>query len=276
MPEDDLDTGLEGLLKTAVAQGARAIPTIATPSGGIAFLVPEGYSAKELPPVNPPLLDHIHQSAAFHDADSFIAYVNAFKTATTQLFAAPGFLNNGSAVISAALDYHAKDKPGRGTHNAAYSPRYSEQWTRWQKACAHPMKQVEFAEFIEEVRNDIREPSAAQLLDIVRTFKANKAVEFDTLVYQPDGGVKLNYSEKVTQSGSSGVLPEVMKIGIPVYYRDGLYEIAVFVRFKVSGGSVVFQLKLDRADVIEEEAFKLLAAKVEKDTSVKAYLGRRT
>lgn len=270
----DMNIGDQALL-AAFNLGMRSAPAVKAPDGSLVAFVPSGSTAHTMKPVDP-LLTHVKQSVTLHDETSFVAYVNDFKGSNTRIFAEPGFLSgSGVGTIVAAIDYHRGGQvvADRVAHRAVFSPRYSEQWSRWRQSCGVPMSQVEFAEFIEENRNDIRDPSAAQLLDIVRAFKATKAVEFDSLVYQPDGGVKLAYSEKVEQKGSSGVLPEVMKLGIPVYFRGVGYEVPVWLRFKVSGGSVKFHLKMDRSDVIEDVAFNEIATRIAEATQAPVHLG---
>lgn len=273
------DISAEGLLKL-IEVGAREPKPFDIPNGGKGVLVPAGYELRQLPPVNSAVTDHIVQHVTMHDADSFIAYVNEFKVGgQTRIFAEPGFLAAGETPqIVAKLDYHEprSEVAGRVAHTARYQPRYSEQWERWTEACSKPLTQMDFADLVEEAAKDIVEPTAATLLDVVRTFKASKHVDFDSVLPTPDGSVKLHYSEQVEQRGNSAgvTLPEAMKLGIPVYFRDGLYEIKVFVRFRVTGGKALFQLKLDRADVIEDEAFKQLVERVEEATEIGAYLGR--
>lgn len=245
-----------------------------TPDGGKAIVIPGDARVHAIPPLDPQLL-RIRQSVVVHDAPSLVAYVNKHKTPDTAMFAEPGFLAEGRrAIIHVALDYHGETQPHHVAHSVRYEPRYSDQWTRWHNACREPMAQVDFAEFVEECRADIQEPSAAALLDVVRTFKASKKVEYDSVVYQPNGDVKLAYDERTEQKGSSGVLPEMIKLGIPVYFRGDLYAMPVFVRYRVGGGTVKFQMKLDRPEIIEDEAFKGLVATVSEETSVAAYLGR--
>lgn len=265
----------QGTLRAAYDIGRLAAPTIIRPDGGIVALVPHGTQQVAFDPIDKPL-PRIDQDVTMHDRDSFASYVNRYKSDKTRLFAEPGFLAGGSgAHITASLDYHLPDKPERCAHDAFYRPRYSDQWKRWNAACAQPMKQAEFAEFIEETRADIRDPDAAKLLDIVRTFKANKKVEFDSVAYQPNGDVKLYYDEKTLQQGASGILPEAMKLGIPVYFRGTVFAVPVFVRYKVGSGAVMFQLKMDRPDVIEDEAFGELVEAIAKATEIEVYLGRR-
>ncbi len=256
---------------------------IDTPDGGKAVFLPTGYQVHKMPPLLAPLT-HIQQGVLLHDVGSFIAYVNAYKVENSRIFAEPGFLaTGGKPIIKAVLDYHHSTgdtgstghppKPDRISHVAVYSPRYSDEWQKWGQACAEPLSQVDFAELIEECRDDIVNPPAAMLLDVVRAFKAKKNVQFDSLVYQPNNSVKLDYSEHVEKVGPSVSLPEIMKLGLPVYYRGDRYEIDVFVRFKLSGG-VQFSLKIDRKDRLEDEAFTKLTDSIATETSVPVHIGR--
>lgn len=253
---------------------AAGAPAHDTPNGGKVVLLPPGYQAHSMQPLDPKLL-RITQKVTLHDRDSFVAYVNRYKTEATRLFAEPGFLAGGAAHVTAVIDYHKPSEPLHGVHVAVYTPRYSEQWLRWQAVCKGALAQVQFAELVEEARADIVEPEAAKLLDIVRAFKASKKVEFDSVVYQSNGDVTLGYDEKTQQRGASGPLPEVMKLGIPVYFRGATYAVPLFVRFKVDAGSVKFTLKLDRADVIEDAAFGELTKAISEAVEIGAYLGRR-
>lgn len=257
-----------------IAAGAQRAPSHSMPDGGVGIVVPNGYRIERVPPLEP-ALPRIRQAVTMHDVASFVAYVNRFKGTATQIFAEPGFIAGGKPSLTAALDYHAPFAPDHVAHVASYAPRYSEQWTRWKAACAQPMRQADFAEFVEEVRADITSPSAAALLDIVRAFKASKKIEFDSVTYQANGDVRLTYDERTEQKGSSGVLPEQMQIGIPVYFRGPSYAVDVFVRYKVANAAVMFSLKIDRADVVEDAAFAEITGIVANETHITPYLGRR-
>lgn len=251
-----------------------AAPSIPTPTGGLAVFVPQNTQRIDIPPLEMPL-PRIRQSVQLHDLDSFIDYVNRFKAdGPTRIFAEPGFVAGGASSIKAIFDYHVPGTPDRLAHTASYMPRHSTEWDIWRGICGGVIKQFDFCEFIEENRKDIEEPLAAQLLDIVRTFKVARKVEYDSVTYTSDGSAFLNYSDKVEQQGKSGALPEIMKIGIPVFFRGERFAVHVFVRFKQGNGAVNFSLKLDRADVIEDEAFKGLLSKVEEQTGIKPYLGK--
>ena len=269
-----------------------------TPRGGEAVVVPDGYQVHEFPPLEP-VLTHIKQRVTLHDQQSFIDYVNAYKTERTRIFAEPGFMGKPGelqqARVVAVLDYHDQAKPRPApedaadmaaegmmsgqpryaAHVATYAPRYSEQWVRWHDNCrVAQLSQFAFAEMIEECRADIKEPAGGVLLDMIRTFKANRKVEFDSVTYQRDGSSKLHYSDTVDKQGSTD-MPEKLTLAIPVYYRaKEALLLDVFIRYKLGEKNVSFALKLDRADRVEDHAFEVLAGKIAEHTNVPLHMGR--
>lgn len=271
----DNNEQLRTLFAEAHAAGAlNRLPQL-LPDDSMVMVIPKGYEAKTFPPLEK-RLTRIRENVTLHDADSFISYVNRYKQTGTRIFAEPGFLaQNGRARLLAVIDYHNDpSNPDHCTHGATYLPRYSDQWSRWVPGPG-AMKQGDFAEFVEENRQDIVAPDAAKLLDIVRAFKASKKVEFNSVVYQQNGDATLVYDEKTEQTGASGPVPEQMKLGIPVYFRGPVYSVPVFVRFKVGSGAVSFVIKPDRADVIEDAAFSEVVKRITDATGVEAYIGHK-
>ena len=233
-------------------------------------VVPNGYDLAQIKPIDPTLPENIQQSVKVHDEASFLKYLELFKTPVTQIFAAPGFLANGSPYFGAAIDYHGPDKPMRNQHSLTYRPRYSDQWKLWMNTSA--MNQEAFAEFIEENRQDVVEPKAAALLDLARNFKATRKVQYDKAFIEKDGNVKLTYSDETEAQGEVSV-PDQITIGIPVYFGGQPYSINLWVRYRVGNSNVSFNLKPDRADLTEQHAFKEMATRIEETTAVPVYLG---
>jgi len=267
------------VVEQLIGYGASTKPaTYEAEDGATHIMVPAGYKFDRIPPFEKKIT-RIRQAVTLHDLESYINYVNQFKTPAARIFAEAGFqASGGKAYALAVLDYHQDaTTPGHSAHTAMFVPRYSEAWTFWSRfngGSNAVLKQAEFAELIEERRFDINDPAAASLLDVVRTLKMKKDVDYDSLTYQSNGGVVLNYSEKVSAQGKSGTLPEKLTIGMPVYYRGEPFAVDVFVRYKLTQGVVTFNLKVDRPDLVEEEAFKTFTEKVANDTAIDVYIGR--
>lgn len=264
----------DAALMKAYDLGASIAPKIDTADGGQAIIVPDGYSVERLPPLEPPLT-HIKQTATLYEIDSFNDYVNRFKTPATRLFAAPGHITGRGAIVQAALDFHEKaGSPGRNHNTAAYQPPYSDEWKRWTTRATKSMQQVEWAEFIEENRRDIRHPDAASLLDLVRRFKATKKQDYDSVAYQPDGSQMIHWTDKTQGAEGTIAVPETLTLGIPVFYRGTVYAVDVFMRYKLTEGQLFFTIKLDRADYVEDAAFTEITSRVAENTAVPVYLGK--
>lgn len=250
---------LEGVFQRQSLVTARA------PDGSHLVLVPAGSEVKSLPHSEVPLL-RIIQKPTFEEAQSFCSYVSTFKTAATRLFAADG-------TVMAIIDYHVPGEPARLAHVVTFKPRLSAEWQRWTSAGTMP--QAAFAEFVEENRRDITEPSAAMLLDIVTKFKATKKQDYDSVVYQPNGDVTIAWSDKTEMAGKPGVaVPSEIKIGIPVYFKGERYAIPVFMRYRLADGKLSFSLKLDRADYVLDDAFDNVTKAIGEAVHIEVYHGK--
>ena len=71
-------------IETAINAVASRAPAHDLPDGGKLVIVPDGYRAERVDPAMPP---RAVQHVTMHDSESFVAYVNRFKTAATQIFA---------------------------------------------------------------------------------------------------------------------------------------------------------------------------------------------
>lgn len=264
--------------------GAQHRPHVELPGGGKGVFVPPGYKIETFHP-DEPILTRIHQTVTFFDLASFLDYVEDFRTPTTRIFVMPGYLSQDrQTTVTAVLDYHeetAETDDDDGTHRlfgypmhcahvAVYKPRNSTEWLRWTGAA--PMSQAAFAEFIEECRRDITEPSAAMLLDIVSKFKTSKKVEFNSVVHQSNGDVVVGYAEQTDAAGSVK-MPSELKIGIPVFFRGARYEIGVFVRYVIRDQKLAFTLKLDRPDYVEQAAIDEIVSEVSKKFAMPVFCG---
>jgi hypothetical protein len=241
------------------------------PNGKVGFIVPEGMHLIEVGEHDPKLPCNIQTDVKLHDEYSFKSYINRFKNNETTVFAAPGFLAAGrGAYFAAAVDYHGESEVNRNEHHVNYHPRYSDEWKLW--TAGHSFDQEGFAEFIEENRKDVKEPAAGVLLDLIRNFKATRKIQYDKAFHEKDGSVKLTYEDETDAQGEI-VVPDMMKVGIPVYFNGPAYALQLFMRYRVGSGKVSFGLKPDRQDIIEYDAFQEMAVRIKDECEVPVYLG---
>lgn len=246
------------------------------PGDKVGILVPKGMSLETHEP-RWPTLQRVSAARTFYDRASFCDYVKTFSDDRTRLFALPAHLSGGrEATVTAIFDDHLPSKPEYGAHTAKLVLQFSEEWRAWTAAASNKFTQHEFAEWIEERRRDIASPSAAEMLDLVRNFKASRKVQFDSVAYQENGDIRLTYDEDTQASAKSTgmAVPASLKLGIPVYFNGELFEVGVLLRYRLGAGSVSFEIKLDRPDYVETAAFDRILAEIREATDHTALIGR--
>ncbi|WP_342640913.1 DUF2303 family protein [Rhodoligotrophos ferricapiens] len=258
---------------------AASFAPIDNPSGGKTLLVPEGYRAENLPPIDPPLSDHIKQRITLLDTASFIAYVNDFKTAETRIIA-----DNQALGFQAIFDYHGRPRieqsqgtPARRAHRASFSPVKSEQFARWSAINGKATPQLEFAHFLEENLPDVAEPDGASLLEVALKLEASKKVEFVSGTRLNDGSQQLTYAETVeTKAGQKGELrvPSELTIAIPIFFGGPVYSMKAFLRYRISDGKLHFIVDLHRLRYAVEMAFADFRTQIDAGTKLASLLGK--
>jgi len=258
-----------GDLNSALAAGAAlglprtvAVPAEAAPAG-LYTVVPEGYKLADLESFLPRPL-RIKQEATLYDADSFIDYVQEFKTGATLIF-----FDVQDESFAAAFDYHKLEEPSWCDHSARFKPRRSVEFEAWLSANRKQMTQVEFARFIEENMPDIVEPPSAQLLQMTLTFEAKKSVEFASGVRLSSGQIQFQYDEIVRGAAQKGTIevPETFILGIPIHVNGPAYRINVRLRWRLQEGKVVFWYELVRPHRYIQDALKEIGERVAKETA---------
>jgi len=135
----------------------------------------------------------IKEERSFDDLRGFIDYVNDFKNENTAIFAS-------KTCIEAIFDYHKKDSPKWGKHRAKYAIRASQRWAIWLRQHNVWVSQKEFAEFLDTGLNEIVSPDQAEILSLVKNFRATVNQEVESS--ESSGGTSFNY-RRVTKGGNS-------------------------------------------------------------------------
>lgn len=125
-------------------------------------------------------------TAAMVDLDSFIAFVNEYRTANTRIFAKP---TGDEPFLLAVLDYNdpvnvggllgeggapsvpaaTEALPRWGEHRVQYAFPMSREWQAWKAQDGKWMNQVDFAMFIEERIGDIVDMTAEGMPSLAGT-----------------------------------------------------------------------------------------------------------
>lgn len=144
------------------------------------------------------------------DVESFVAYV--------QRYGGKGSLLTWNAAgLYATLDYaEGPDKPGRGTWKASHQFARSLQWLAWTKLLNMGICQKDLVERIEDLAEDIIEPDASTLTNILRNLRANVTNQAQAEL-RPDGSASISFSkESAVKTAASVELPALFRISIPI------------------------------------------------------------
>lgn len=229
----------------------------------------EGVPAVVLPPgckvelfeqlLNSPV--RIRKHLILSTAISFIDYWQKFAGDNSMIFA-----DLERNQFQAVFDYHLIDEPGHCDHTATLKLKHSKEWQTWLAANEKQFKQTDFAEFIEQNLPDIHEPIGAELLEVVRTLKANKKLAFKSGVTLSNGQVQFEYNETIDgQAGPKGELriPEQFVLGLRVFHGEEPYRVTALLRWRIQdGGALTFFFSILRPERIIEDAFETVRQKL--------------
>lgn len=199
------------------------------------------------------------------DAASFLAYFDKHGHADSEVYA-----DRDRLTVTAVVDAHAADPTGADwcEHRATLQLRHSDAFKAWQELAGRgTVSQTRFAEFIEDRRADIREPSAADVLEIAQTFHATNKVTFKSQSMLKSGQRQLSYVESIdATAGQRGdmQIPDQLVLGLPIF--DGATEADVVtarLRFRIDGdGRLALGVVLDQINDVVAAAFEAVIDQV--------------
>ena len=218
----------------------------------------------------------------FCDLRGFVDYVNDFKTDTTACF-------TGAKEIRTIFDYHGKDNPRWGKHQAVFAIQISRRWKIWEQAHNQWMSQKQFADFLDSGLNEIIDPSQAVILTLVQNFRATTSYEYDS--ENSAGREELRY-RKIVQGGSSKsetiTLPdyvtlalqpfeniEVLNDRLPEELQIPAYELKAKINWQVNtdGAGLMFKVQILNVENVVNKTLEIIKNAVNHLTEVKTYIG---
>lgn len=245
------------------------------------YVVPDGYSVEVIDPEQyQPTPARKRGTVGFTDSLSFRSYVNTHMGTGTTLWA-----DAKAGTLSAVLDDHQPEDTeagstgvaGWGQHRATLNLEVTDDWALWTGYNGKAMSQAQFAEFVEDAAPCIRQPSAADMLEIAQSFKANTKVRFESGRRIASGETQLTYVEDTTATaGKRGQLevPELITLAVqPWTSCDAAYEMTARLRYRINNGDLVLFYKLVRPDDVLRMAFADVLRDVESELDIVAYHG---
>ncbi|MCP9819835.1 DUF2303 family protein [Synechococcus sp. Cruz-9H2] len=214
----------------------------------------------------------------FTEAVSFAAYVTAHAIPDcTELFA-----DREQSCVIALLNGHQRRgddphiTPGWGDHRAVLQLKLTPAWKAWSQQSGVATSQGDFAEFLEDHAIDVREPAAADLLEIATTLQATTSAEMKSAVRLENGQVQFAYIETIdAKAGHSGQLkiPTRLSLALAPYEGTDPFRIDARFRYRLNSGVVKLSVLLDRPDDVLRAAFAAVLGQISEATGFPVLLG---
>ena len=255
-------------------EAGRAMGEVLTKHGGApVVIVPQHYRVEVLAVPD----EKIEQSVTLADVDSFAAYVNKFKTPGALLFAT---INDAGCSIAAHLDYHDAPFlegtifcPTWSSHVARLACVPTKEWTTWMAHNGPQGKkdQTGFALFLEDNERLFREPTGAELLELVSSLEGKSDVRFSSAVRLSNGKARLVYEEDVELRGNTGSVsgsvdvPTQLVCAIAPFEGQSPYEVRSRLRYRIESRKLTFWYETMAPHlIVRDAALAVLAAVADK------------
>lgn len=287
---------IDAIERLSKAETGRIDPV--RPETGAYIVVPEGKKVVDLRPyIEPELVRPKRRegSAAFTRLESLIEHANRFRDEHSAIFVSDDETNPSIIVV---LDYHEREAHGLprfGKHRGIYRFPVSSEWRFWTDGKGlDGLGQDAFAGLIEDHIGEVLEPG--ELSDATRELCASIGIEpiagagaLKTLarglrvhvehrvanhVDRNTGESNLVFTEAHTdESGAPLRVPNGFVVGVPVLRGGPLYALPVRLRYRVSGGRVIWSIACHRADKAFAETVEEAAERVREGTGLPLFFG---
>lgn len=162
---------------------------------------------------------------------------------------------------------------GWGVHRAYLRLQTSPEWKAWRAIDKIDRNQTEFAEFLDDNLQDVVEPNAATLMEMVSKLSVTTGVSFSSAITLSSGETKLLYLEDQQQKGDLK-LPRTITIGVSPFLGLPAYRISARLRYRINSQKVSFKLLLDRPHIVERDALAGVLLAITEGTGLMVYHGQ--
>lgn len=188
------------------------------------------------------------------DVSSFLSYLYKHGDDASEIYA-----DRQALSVTAVIDAHGEE-PNWCQHRLKLQLRHSDEFVAWQSVSGRNMPQAAFAEFMEEHRSVVVEPTGAEMLELVQSFHATTKVTFKSGTVLHSGQRQLQYVEETNATaGAKGnlVIPQTFSLALAVF--DGATEadaVTARLRYRIEDGRLMLGFALDRLSDAVAGAFK--------------------
>lgn len=205
--------------------------------------------------------------STFFDSESFIEYIKKHKSAeSTEVYA-----DQKGQQIVAVFDWHCASGPNWGLHRATLLFQPDPDWQAWAKNDRRAMSQQDFAEFLEDQREDIVQPAAATVMEACTNLEVTTTAAFSSRVRLSDGTIAFSYSED--QKTGQVKIPQMIKLKLSPFTGLPSFQVDARIRTLIKDQKLTFKVLLDRPHKVIEEAIKEEVLKINEQTDIIVFSG---
>ena len=114
----------------------------------------------------------------------------------------------------------------------------------------------------------------SRMMELARGVKVTAGHKVSQIVNTASGEGKISFSEEhKDENGAPISIPNIFLIVIPVFYNGPAYRVAVRLRYRLSGGSVVWFFQIYRIDRTFDAAFDRIKSDAAAQTELPIFLG---
>jgi len=220
--------------------------------------LPPNYRLEDVSKLLPPP-ERPQQRVKLTTVESFVAYVNRYRTASTVVFA-----DETVGKFEAVLDYHRAallepdDCPERGDqdHLAFYDAPHSVEWKAWAARDGQWMTQLDFALLIESRLTDVVTPAPADLMQLALELQVHKAAEFRSEQVLQTGQTRFRYEETISGSSRGGELaiPKAFTILVSIFTGEKPQPVELLFRFRLQDAKLSLSYQIQRREQLIAQA----------------------
>lgn len=202
-------------------------------------------------------------TAVLHEPDDFAAYVLRLADTNEDDPATTLWADLDNRRVTAVFNDHT-DGGGAGwrDHTAVFQVKVDPDWSAWTGSSGKLVSQTEFAEFLEDHMHALVEPAAADLLEVVTTFKALRRVTYRSATRLSSGDLQFAYDqETTTQAGRKGdvEVPSQFTLRLAPFAGLPVVDVLARLRWRIDeAGGLRIGYVLHRRDLVERDAFNQL------------------
>ena len=233
-------------------------------------IIPEGMTLKSFAFLDAKAPEH---TLCFIDAESFVKYVKDYANADeSRLFAKLSVLK-----LDCVIDYIKKcNKPseaieGECQHFANFVLEETEDFKAFREIDGQTLQQPEFIAFLMERAHCFNSPDQATILEIATKLEVKNNVTFSGKERSNDGGINLTYRENVdAKVGTAGKIkvPDFVELELQAFEGGEKMKLRARFYFKLSGGAVLFQVKILNLRETILKNFREVCDKIAEDTGL--------